>query len=306
MRTDITVAPLELKFGGSPDAGTFEGYGAFFGNVDLHGDRILPGAFAATLAETKAGGRPIPMHVNHGLPMLGGQRAVGIWDEIAEDGRGLRVKGRISGLNTDAGRNLYERVKDGAFPGLSIGYRLAAGGTVYGTRAGEPRRTLKALHLHEVSLVDTPSNGAALIDGVKAAFARPDALSAAASVAAAMRLHDRLMEGDGYASGAGRDRAQLMNHLRDAHEALTGDRAPADLAAWKAAPTLRDVEALLREECGLAPAQARALAERRFEAAAPEGDPAPTDVEALTPEDRAALAGLLTGLTRSIARGPSA
>ncbi|MBW4980833.1 hypothetical protein KZZ05_21395, partial [Marinobacter adhaerens] len=64
MHPDIIVAPLELKFAGSPDAGEFEGYGAFFGNTDLHGDRILPGAFAATLAERKAAGGSVPMHVN--------------------------------------------------------------------------------------------------------------------------------------------------------------------------------------------------------------------------------------------------
>lgn len=266
MHTRIAVAPLDLKVAGSPDLGEFEGYGAFFGNVDLHGDRILPGAFAASLAETKAAGRPIPMHVNHGLPALGGQRAVGVWTETAEDERGLRVKGRISGMNTDAGRNLFERVKDGAFPGLSIGYRVPTGGARYGTKAGEPRRTLKAIQLHEVSLVDTPSNGAALIDGVKTALHQADAAGAAASVAEAMRLHDRLMDRDGYGLSA-RDKAQVMNHLRDAHEALTGARAPTDLAAWKAAPSLREVEALLREECGLSADEARALTGRRFKAA---------------------------------------
>lgn len=288
MHPDIIVTPLELKFAGSPDTGAFEGYGAVFGNTDLHGDRILPGAFAATLAERKAAGGAVPMHVNHGLPQLGGQRAVGVWTEIAEDGKGLRAKGRISGMNTDAGRNLYERVKDGAFPGLSIGYRVAAGGARYGTKAGEPRRTLKAVHLGEISLVDTPSNGLALIDAIKSALAQPDAASAAASIAAAMRLHDRHVGGDTDGSATLKARAQVMNHLRDGFEALTGARAPEDLEAWKAAPTIRDVEALLREECGLSHAQARALAERRFKAASP-------DEAAANHADTAALRALLSG-----------
>lgn len=268
MNPDIFVAPLELKFAGSPDAGEFEGYGAVFGNIDLHGDRILPGAFAATLAERKSAGGSIPMHVNHGFPQLGGQRAVGVWTDMAEDGKGLRVKGRISGMNTDAGRHLFERVKDGAFPGMSIGYKVAPGGAVYGTKAGEPRRSLKAVHLGEVSLVDTPSNGAALVDAFKTALAQPDHTAAAAAIAAAMRLHDKHMGGDGYGYGSAtlKERAQVMNHLRDGFEALTGSRAPEDLTAWKAAPTIRDVEALLREECGLSHVQARALAERRFKA----------------------------------------
>jgi HK97 family phage prohead protease len=288
MHPHLIVAPLELKFAGSPDAGEFEGYGAVFGNVDQHGDRILPGAFAATLAERKLAGGIVPMHVNHGLPQLGGQRAVGVWTDLAEDARGLRAKGRISGMNTDAGRNLFERVKDGAFPGLSIGYRVAAGGAIYGTKAGEPRRSLKAIHLGELSLVDTPSNGLALIDAVKTALADPDVTAAAASIAAAMRLHDRHMGGDAFGSTTLKERAQVMNHLRDGFEALTGARAPEDLDAWKVAPTLRDVEALLREECGCSHAEARALAERRFKIA-------PRDEGEAQHQDTAALRALLSG-----------
>ncbi|WP_426315684.1 HK97 family phage prohead protease [Methylobacterium fujisawaense] len=285
---DTVIVPLELKFAGSPDAGEFEGYGAVFGNIDQHGDRILPGAFTATLAERKAAGGTVPMHVNHGLPQLGGQRAVGVWTDLAEDGKGLRAKGRISGMNTDAGRNLFERVKDGAFPGLSIGYRVAPGGAIYGTKAGEPRRSLKAINLGEISLVDTPSNGLALVDAVKTALAQPDAAAAAASIAAAMRLHDKHMGADPYGSPTLKERAQVMNHLRDGFEALTGSRAPEDLDAWKVAPTLRDVEALLREECGLSHKQARSIAARRFTAA-------PRVEGMATPEDTAALWALLSG-----------
>jgi len=296
MLSHFIVAPLELKFAGSPDAGEFEGYGAVFGNIDQHGDRILPGAFTATLAERKAAGGTVPMHVNHGLPQLGGQRAVGIWTDLAEDAKGLRAKGKISGMNTDAGRNLYERVKDGAFPGLSIGYKVAPGGAIYGTKAGEPRRSLKTIHLGELSLVDTPSNGLALIDAVKTALDDPDTAAAAASIAAAMRLHDKHMSGDGYGYGGAslKERAQLMNHLRDGFEALTGARAPEDLEAWKAAPTIRDVEALLREECGLSHAQARALAERRFKAA-PRDEGQAKHQDTAQHQDTAALHALLSG-----------
>lgn len=290
MHTDVIVMPLELKFAGSPDAGEFEGYGAVFGNTDLHGDRILPGAFAGSLAEIKTGGRSIPMHVNHGLSVLGGQRGIGVWQDMAEDAKGLRMKGKISGMNTDAGRHLFERVKDGAFPGLSIGYKVAPNGASYGQRAGEPRRTLKAVHLHEVSLVDSPANGSALIDGFKAALFQADPGSAAASIASAMRLHDGLMTGGDYGYGPrGKSSAQIMNHMRDAHEALTGERAPIDLASWKAAPTIRDVERLLREEFDLSHAEARAVAERRFKTA-------PRDEGSRTaPDDAAALHDAVAG-----------
>ena len=291
MHPDIIVAPLEVKFAGSPDAGEFEGYGAFFGNIDLVGDRILPGAFAATLAERKAAGGMVPMHVNHGFPQLGGQRAVGVWTDMGEDAKGLRVKGKISGMNTDAGRHLFERVKDGAFPGMSIGFKVAPGGAVYGTKAGEPRRTLKAVHLGEISLVDTPANVSAVIDAFKTALAQPDHTAAATAIASAMRLHDKHMGSDsyGYGSATLKERAQVMNHLRDGYEALTGSRAPDDLMAWKAAPTIRELEALFREEFGLSHAQARAVAERRFKIA-----PRDEGSEAKH-QDAAALSEVLSG-----------
>jgi phage head maturation protease len=39
------VAPFEIK-SFDDEAGTFEGYGAVFGNVDSYGDIIVKGAFA--------------------------------------------------------------------------------------------------------------------------------------------------------------------------------------------------------------------------------------------------------------------
>lgn len=49
---------------GAP-AGTFEAIVAVFGNVDLQGDRIIPGAFTDTLAEWKSSGDPIPVIFSH-------------------------------------------------------------------------------------------------------------------------------------------------------------------------------------------------------------------------------------------------
>ncbi len=170
MQLETLSAPLEIKLAGSTDAGEFEGYGSFFGNRDSHGDVIVAGAFAGSLEERKAQGRGLPaMHFNHGLPEVGGERGVGVWKAMSEDSKGLHVRGRLSGMSTDRGRYLYERVKDGAIAGLSIGYRVAPNGAVFGKGKGEPKRILKALHLFEVSLVDEPSNAMARVDGVKLA-----------------------------------------------------------------------------------------------------------------------------------------
>ena len=167
---ETLTAPLEFKLAGNTDAGEFDGYGAFFGNEDHVGDLVMSGAFAATLAERKAAGLPLPpMHFNHGLPEMGGERGVGVWAEMREDGQGLRVKGRLSGMNTDRGRYLYERLKDGAIGGISIGFSIRPNGAEFTSRNGRRMRTLKAVNLGEVSIVDTPANAMARVDSVKLA-----------------------------------------------------------------------------------------------------------------------------------------
>ncbi|SFL18372.1 HK97 family phage prohead protease [Methylorubrum salsuginis] len=274
MQPDVFVAPLELKFAEAGADGTFSGYGAVFGNIDSHGDLILPGAFAESLAERKAQGRGVPMHVMHGV--YGGDGVpVGIWTKVEEDEHGLRVEGKLSGMNTDVGRMRYELVKDGALSGLSIGYRIKKNGAVYGQKAGDPKRTLKALHLGEISLVDDPSNAMARVTEMKrlarvemkaAVLTDPDTATAADRIEAAIRLQDGFMASYFFGS-SGKDGALLMDALRDAYEALTGSRAPDGLMGWtKGAITEREVKAWLREEFGLSHTQAGAMAGRLFKA----------------------------------------
>lgn len=226
---EVCAVPFEFKLAAADasTAGIVEGYGAIFGNTDSYGDVIIPGAFAASLAERKAQGRALPMHVMHGV--LGGDGVpAGVWHEVAEDSRGLHVKGRISGVNTDAGRLLYERVKDGALSGLSIGYNVPAGGAEKSAEAGV-RRQIKRANLFEVSLVDDPANALARVTDLKSrmgwkATSAPGA--AIQAVASAIALH-RSVLGGGDAPTA-QERAALLEHLQSAHEALTGQRVPVE------------------------------------------------------------------------------
>ena len=211
---------LEIKFSSSSGDGTFQGYGAVFGNQDSHGDVIAPGAFAQTLAERKAANRRVAMHVMHGI--YGGDGVpVGVWTNIAEDDKGLRVDGKISGMNTDAGRLLYERVKDGALGGLSIGYTVKKNGATYGTKPGEPKRLLKALNLHEISLVDDPSNAMATVNQVK--------------LTSRSELED-LLEG----SGLSRKAARMIAGA--GWKALSGEADPEDTPDPKIAELLRHLD----------------------------------------------------------------
>lgn len=161
--------PFEIKFAGDDaPVGSFEGYGAVFGNIDSHGDVIEPGAFAKTLLDRERAGRALPpMRKMHGLNSLD---PIGVWEKMSEDANGLYVKGRLVGLDTEAGKFTYAQLREGALKGLSIGYKVPPHGAKMGSgKTGEPRRYLKSVNLNEVSLVDDPSNAYARAYSVKSA-----------------------------------------------------------------------------------------------------------------------------------------
>lgn len=174
MEFNCIGVPFEVKFleEEGKSAGTFEGYGAVFGNMDSHGDVIEPGAFAASLLKSQREGRGLPpMYKMHGMAM--GMEPVGIWDHMSEDTNGLQVKGRLIGLDTEQGKWTYSQVKEGALKGLSIGYNVPPHGSKAGSgKAGEPRRFLKTINLREVSLVDSPSNAFAQVNAIKSRFGK--------------------------------------------------------------------------------------------------------------------------------------
>lgn len=160
-----------LKLAGdSIDTMTFSGYGAYFGNVDSHGDVIAKGAFKKTLSAIKKSGNWPPMLLQHGGWGMGTEdmMPVGIWTEMAEDDNGLYIKGRLA--DTDRGRETYGLLKmepRPAITGLSIGYQAVD--VSFGTKPDEPRRTIKQIDLFEISLVTFPANDRARVDAVKAA-----------------------------------------------------------------------------------------------------------------------------------------
>lgn len=172
MELGLVGVPFEIKFA-SDEApiGSFEGYGAVFGNVDSHGDVIEPGAFAKSLLDRERAGRSLPpMYKMHGAMTGNRQEPVGVWEAMSEDANGLHVKGRLVGLDTEQGKWTYAQLREGALKGLSIGYRVPPSGSRKGSgRAGEPLRYIKSALLREVSLVDDPSNVLARVYSAKMA-----------------------------------------------------------------------------------------------------------------------------------------
>lgn len=141
---------LEWK---ADDEGMIEGYGSLYGNVDQGGDVVVAGAFAESLAS----GRKVKMLYQHDAYSV-----IGVWNVMAEDEIGLRVKGKIL-TAVSAGRDAYELVKADALDGLSIGYRTIKDSVSNGVRM------IEKAQLFEVSLVTFPMNEMARIDAVKAA-----------------------------------------------------------------------------------------------------------------------------------------
>jgi uncharacterized protein len=151
---------FDLPEGGVPD-GAFEGYASLFGQPDLGRDVVMPGAFAASLA--RRGPRGVRMLWQHdpGEP-------IGLWLELAEDARGLRVRGRLN-LGVRRARDVHALMREGALDGLSIGFRVerAAPDRVSGLRR------LERLDLWEVSLVTFPMLPGARVGPLPAPRARP-------------------------------------------------------------------------------------------------------------------------------------
>ena len=143
---------LEIK---SLNDREFEGHGSIFGNEDLGGDVVLPGAFQKSLEQHKQSGQLPQMFWMHDP-----SRVAGKWTEMYEDSDGLRVKGILA--DTPLGNEIRTLLKMDAVKGLSIGYRTIADAF---DKAG--RRLLKELELWEVSVVSLPMNPLAQVAHAK-------------------------------------------------------------------------------------------------------------------------------------------
>jgi len=151
---------LETKEVG--ESGEFEGYASTFGNVDQGGDVVEPGAFIEGIVKAKKDGRSIPMLWQHDQ-----REPIGVWKDLSEDAKGLYVKGQLLIDADPLARRAHGLLKAKALGGMSIGYRIPAGGA----EPDEKRRgvnRLKVLDLREISLVTMPMNIEARVTSVKA------------------------------------------------------------------------------------------------------------------------------------------
>lgn len=150
-RKDFALEVKELT-----DEGVIEGYASVFGNVDRGGDKVVPGAFVEGLKRARETGRAIKMLWQHNQ-----DEPIGVWDDLAEDAKGLWGKGRLV-MDVARAREAHALMKAKALGGLSIGYvtlKSSPDGNV---------RMLEKVDLFEVSPVTFPMNDRAKLTAVKA------------------------------------------------------------------------------------------------------------------------------------------
>lgn len=151
MNQYLTI-PLEIK---ALTARQIAGHGSIFGNVDLGGDVVLPGAFKESLANHEAEGTLPQMYWMHRMDQVPGK-----WQSMAEDARGLAVEGVLA--KTPLGDEMRTLAKMKAVRGLSIGYYPTD--TDY---SEDGTRIIKSVELIEVSLVSLAMNPLAQIEASK-------------------------------------------------------------------------------------------------------------------------------------------
>lgn len=130
------------------EAGEITGIAWPFGTPDRVGDVIEKGAFDQPEA--------LPMLFAHDQGQV-----IGVWDSITETPEGLTVKGRLLVDDVERAREVRAMIRAGAVSGLSIGFV-----TKDATRHAKGR-TIKALALHEISVVAVPCHPDARIQTVK-------------------------------------------------------------------------------------------------------------------------------------------
>ena len=123
-------------------SGEFEGYASLFAVADGAGDVVQPGAFAQSLKR-----RP-PAKVRMLYQHLAGA-PLGVWETIAEDARGLYVRGRLN-PEVQQAQDVASLIAQGALNGLSIGFRAIRARRITG------RRLLTEIDLWEISIVTFP------------------------------------------------------------------------------------------------------------------------------------------------------
>jgi uncharacterized protein len=136
------------------------GYASVFGNVDSHGDIILPGAFVKSIHDMK--NRKIRLFSSHDMDA---REMLGTVTMLVEDDTGLYFEAEVS--SAPSAQDIAIKAKEGHLDEVSIGFFLKDHDFMQDERTGERIRLIKSLELVEISLVSRASNPQAKVVMVK-------------------------------------------------------------------------------------------------------------------------------------------
>jgi HK97 family phage prohead protease len=217
LMTKISGVPLDVK--GVSDEGTIEGYASVFGVVDSYNEVVEPGAFVDSLVKSQRTGRKIKMLYQHDVT-----QPIGVWDDLAEDSKGLWVKGRLLIQQSPKAAEVHGLLKAEALDGLSIGYQ---------TLKAEPKPgkpgiiSLLKLDLLENSIVTFAANDRARVEVVKSILD--------AGALPTVREFEGLLRDAGFSKAkAAAIAASATPHLRGEPEAKANDDMRRFLQALRA------------------------------------------------------------------------
>ena len=157
METKHLDCRFEVKAVG--DDGVIEGYGSVFDVRDSYSDIVVKGAFAASIKSHRENKSMPAMLWQHDTSTI-----LGVWTDMAEDAKGLRLKGKLA-MDTVKGKEAHALLKMGALNGLSIGFMTKQAQYDEKTEI----RTLTEVEIWETSIVTFPANTSARVTHVKSA-----------------------------------------------------------------------------------------------------------------------------------------
>ncbi len=161
-------APVDIK--ATNDAtGQVEALVAVFDNVDHGGDRIIKGAFEASLKEWEKTGDPIPVIFNHEWGDLWSH--IGVVDSITETDAGLLARYTLDIKDNPAAAQVYKLMKRRSLREHSFAYGIPKGGAA---TTNDGVQELRELELFEVGPTLKGMNPDTELLSVKSALEQAD------------------------------------------------------------------------------------------------------------------------------------
>jgi len=160
---------FEIK-ANNDSTGSFTAYGNVFNVVDEADDITMKGAFLNSIKQHKDNNtmpRLLEQHGHRSMP-------IGIITDIFEDTKGLKFSGELN-LETQAGREAYALLKQGAIDTFSIGYITLQ--SEQQNHNGQMVRALLEVDLKEISLVTFACNPESRIESIKSALSKHETIT---------------------------------------------------------------------------------------------------------------------------------